>query len=54
MEAVAETIMQEACIEIRGGSPEVVNAGVTNDGTWQKHGFMSYHGAVISISILTG
>ena len=33
VKVVAETIMQEACIEIRGGSSEVVNTGITNDGT---------------------
>ena len=54
VKVVAETIMQDACIEIRGESPEVVDTGVTNDGTWQKRGFTSYNGAVISISILTG
>ena len=54
VKAVAETTTQETCIEIRCGSLEVVNAGVTNDGTWQKRGFTSYTGEVISISILTG
>ena len=48
-EAADEVIINANCIE-----GEVVDAGISNDGTWQKRGFSSLNGAVASLSIDTG
>ena len=55
---VAFNIMKEAADEVRINANctegEVVDAGISNDGTWQKRGFSSLNGAVASLSIDTG
>ena len=54
VKVVAEEIMQDACHEIQRVSCDVVDTGVSVDGTWQKRGFTSYNSAVAAISITTG
>ena len=53
---VAETFTQEASVELHGTTPpdQIVDVGITIDGTWQKRGFASMNGAVAAISIETG
>ena len=52
---VAETLLQEACKDIRGSlDSEFIDTGVTDDGTLQTRGFTSMNGAVAAISIDTG
>ena len=40
--------------EIKTSTDEVLNTGVSVDGTWQKRGFTSMNGAVAAISMETG
>ena len=54
VKVVAEDIMHDACHEIRRGPCDVVDTGVSVDGTWQKRSFTSYNGSVAAISITTG
>ena len=55
---VALNIMKEAADEVRINANctegEVVDAGISNDGTWQKRGFSSLNGDVATLSIDTG
>ena len=53
---VAETFTQEASVELHGTTPpdQIVDVGITIDGTWQKRGFTSMNGTVAAISIDTG
>ena len=56
IKGVAETLTQEASVELHGTTPpdQIVDVGITIDGTWQKRGFTSMNGAVAAISIDTG
>ena len=58
MKDVALNIMKEAADEVRINANctegEVVDAGISNDGTWQKRGFSLLNGVVASLSIDTG
>ena len=49
VKVVAGDIMQDACHEIRSGSCDVVDTGVSVEGTWQKRGFTSYNGVVVMV-----
>ena len=57
---VAETVMQEAALEIYNKKHDadcddnIVDTGISVDGTWHKLGFTSLNGAVAAISIETG
>ena len=54
---VAESVMNDAALEIHTKNvaiDNVVDTGVSVDGTWQKRGFTSLNGAVAAISIETG
>ena len=57
---VAETVMQEAALEIYNNKHDadcddnIVDTGISVDGTWQKRRFTSLNGAVAAISIKTG
>ena len=57
---VAEIVMQEAALEIYNKihcadcDDNIVDTGISVDGTWQKRGFTSLNGAVAAISIETG
>ena len=56
---VAETVMKDAALDIHKQNHDVtidnvVDTGVSVDGTWQKRGFTSLNGAVAAISIETG
>ena len=55
---VAETAMKDAALEIHKQNhvtiDNIVDTGVSVDGTWQKRGFTSLNGAVTAISIETG
>ena len=57
---VAETVMQEAALEIYNKKHDadyddnIVDTGISADGTWHKRGFTSLNGAVAAISIETG
>ena len=56
IKGVAETFTQEASVELHGTTTpdQIVDVGITIDGTWQKRGFTSMNGAVAAISIETG
>ena len=56
IKGVAETLTQEASVELHGTTPpdQIVDVGITIDGTWQKRGFTSMNGSVAAISIDTG
>ena len=57
---VGETIMKEASDEIRkenhceSDQDDIVDTGVSIDGTWQRRGFSSLNCAVAAISVATG
>ena len=57
---VAETVMQEAALEIYNKTYDdncddnIVDTGISVDGTWNKRGLTSLNGAVAAISIETG
>ena len=57
---IAETVMQEAALEIYNKKHDadyddnIVDTGISVDGTWQERGFTSPNGAVAAISIETG
>ena len=57
---VAFEIMEDAAAEVHEidastrTEDEIVDTGVSCDGTWQKRGFTSLNGAVAEISIKTG
>ena len=52
--AVALKSMNDAAEAIRQNGDNVVDIGVSVDGTWQRRGFSSKNGAVAAISIDTG
>ena len=45
IKGVAETLTQEASVELHGTTPpdQIVDVGITIDGTWQKRGFTSIY-----------
>ena len=55
---VASDIMKETVNEVKINAncaeSEVVDAGISNDGTWQKRGISLLNGVVTSLSIGTG
>ena len=58
IKGIAENNMAEAATEIRNSEStrgnDVVNCGVSCDGTWQKRGFTSLNGCVAVLSIESG
>ena len=58
MNDVVFEVMKEAADDVKINANctegEVVDAGISNDGTWQTRGFSSLTGAVASLSIDTG
>ena len=52
--AVALKSMNDAAEDIRCNDDNVVDIGVSLDGTWQRWGFSSNNGAVTAISIASG
>ena len=51
---VAETSMNNAVSELKKESTNVVDTGVTVDGTWQRRGYSSMNGVVVAISVDNG
>ena len=51
---VAETSMNNAVNEFKKGSANILDMGVTVDGTWQRRGYSSMNGVVVAISVVNG
>ena len=53
--SVATKTMNDAAVEVHGENPgQIMQCGVSCDGTWQRRGYSSLHGCVTTLSIDTG
>jgi hypothetical protein len=51
---VAEISMNNAATELKKKSQDIVDIGVSVDGTWQRRGYTSMNGVVVAMSIDSG
>lgn len=51
---VAKETMLQAAKEIKGNSNNIVDTGVSTDGTWQRRGYSSLNGVVTTLSMDNG
>ena len=51
---VANNSMNNAANELMQRSGDLVNVGVTVDGTWQRRGYSSMNGVVVAMSVNNG